>query len=256
MSATITVRVCRTRPLFGSVKPTASNSLKRPTPSPRPTAIPTTEARAPITRPSTTIENRTWRRDAPSVRRVGELARPLLDRDRERVRDHERADEQRDRAEREQEVLQEVEEALGVLRVRLRLLLRRSSPACRAAGWRGSRRRASPATRRAWPSRGSGRASRRARRAAAPSADRSPRASRRRGSPLLRSARGRRSSSGWSGRSPACRSSARPADPSCARSPGRSPPGSRPATFPSTSVSELSSGCVGSTLKPRFGAPP
>ena len=56
--------------MFGSVKPTASNSLKRPTPSPRPTKIPTTEARAPITSPSTTIENRTWRRDAPSVRSV------------------------------------------------------------------------------------------------------------------------------------------------------------------------------------------
>ncbi len=52
------------------VKPTASNSLKRPTPSPRPTKIPTTEARVPITNASTTIENRTWRRDAPSVRSV------------------------------------------------------------------------------------------------------------------------------------------------------------------------------------------
>ena len=37
----------------------------------------------------------------------GELARPLGDRDRERVRDHERADEERDAAEREQEALEE-----------------------------------------------------------------------------------------------------------------------------------------------------
>ncbi len=70
MTATITVRMCRTSPLFGSVKPTASNSLKRPTPSPRPTAIPTAEAKLPIASASMTIERRTWRRVAPSVRRV------------------------------------------------------------------------------------------------------------------------------------------------------------------------------------------
>ena len=54
-----------------------------------------------------------------------ELARSLGDRDRERVRDHERADEERDPAEREQEVLQEVEEAIRVLRVLLGLRLSR-----------------------------------------------------------------------------------------------------------------------------------
>ena len=43
-----------------------------------------------------------------------ELARPLGDRDRERVEDHERADEQRDAAEREQEVLQDARERVGV----------------------------------------------------------------------------------------------------------------------------------------------
>ena len=37
----------RTIPLFGSVKPTASKSLKSPTPSPSPTKIPTTEASVP-----------------------------------------------------------------------------------------------------------------------------------------------------------------------------------------------------------------
>ena len=42
----------------------------------------------------------------------GELAHPLGDRDRERVRDHERADEERDAREREQDVLQEGDEAV------------------------------------------------------------------------------------------------------------------------------------------------
>jgi hypothetical protein len=55
-----------------------------------------------------------------------ELPRPLGDRDRERVRDHERADKERDPAEREQEVLQEVEEALRVLGVALCLSLPRT----------------------------------------------------------------------------------------------------------------------------------
>ena len=53
----------------------------------------------------------------------GELAGPLRDRDRQRVRDHERADEERDEPEREQEGLEEAEEALDVLRVLLRLRL-------------------------------------------------------------------------------------------------------------------------------------
>ncbi len=71
-----------------------------------------------------------------------ELARPLRDRDRERVRDHERADEERDAAEREQERLQEGDELVGVLGVGAGLLLRRSAPGCSGAGSRGSRRRA------------------------------------------------------------------------------------------------------------------
>ncbi len=55
----------------------------------------------------------------------GELARPLGDRDRQRVGDHERADEQRDPAEGEQKALQEGDEVVGVGRVRLRLLAAR-----------------------------------------------------------------------------------------------------------------------------------
>ena len=47
----------------------------------------------------------------------GELAHPLRDRDRERVGDHEAADEQRDPAEAEQEVLDEVQTGLRVLAV-------------------------------------------------------------------------------------------------------------------------------------------
>ena len=50
-----------------------------------------------------------------------ELARPLRDRDRERVHDHERADEQRDQPECEQEVAEERDERIGVLRVLARL---------------------------------------------------------------------------------------------------------------------------------------
>ena len=69
-SETITVRVSRRIPLFGSVKPTASKSEKRPFASPSPRKSPTIEASTPITSASSTTESRTWRRDAPSVRSV------------------------------------------------------------------------------------------------------------------------------------------------------------------------------------------
>ena len=52
-----------------------------------------------------------------------QLPRALGDRDRQRVRDHEAPDEQRDPAEREQEVLEDVEEAARVLGRLLRLRL-------------------------------------------------------------------------------------------------------------------------------------
>ena len=65
---TIAVRVAKMMPLFGSVKPTASNSLKRPLARPRPRNSPTTDAAVPITSASTMIARRTWRRVAPIVR--------------------------------------------------------------------------------------------------------------------------------------------------------------------------------------------
>ena len=60
-------------------------------------------------------------RGAQSPQR-GELPRPLGDRDRERVRDHERPHEERDAAEGKQEALEEGDELAGLLRVGLGLL--------------------------------------------------------------------------------------------------------------------------------------
>ena len=90
-----------------------------------------------------------------------ELARALGDGDRQGVEDHERADEQRDRAEAEQEVADDVHDDVGVLGVRRGLLLgvldlqargderlRRRGPARPATcpAWRRSRcRRSGPA---------------------------------------------------------------------------------------------------------------
>ena len=68
------------------------------------------EAKRPRTSPSSTTERSTCclRRAERAQRR--QLARPLRDRDRERVEDHERADEERDAAEAEQEVAEDVDE--------------------------------------------------------------------------------------------------------------------------------------------------
>ena len=121
--ATTIVRVATTRPLFGSVKPTASKRLKSPSASPKPTSTPTTDASTPTTSASITIDvEHLAPRGAERAQRR-ELARALGDRDRERVRDHEAADEERDAAEREQEVLQEADEARRVRRVLGRLRL-------------------------------------------------------------------------------------------------------------------------------------
>ena len=62
-----------------------------------------------------------WRRVAPERAQRRELPRPLGDGDRERVGDHERADEERDDPEREQELLQEAGECVRVARVGLGL---------------------------------------------------------------------------------------------------------------------------------------
>ena len=64
------VRVSNRSPWFGSVKPTASNSQNSPFASASPRNRPTTDAIAPITSASSTTDQRTWRRDAPSVRSV------------------------------------------------------------------------------------------------------------------------------------------------------------------------------------------
>ena len=68
--ATITVREATTVPVFGSSTPMAANSAVMPWAMPRPSTSPRTEATMPTTRPSTTTERMTWRREAPSVRRV------------------------------------------------------------------------------------------------------------------------------------------------------------------------------------------
>ena len=69
-SETTIVRVSSRSPWFGSVKPTASKSLKRPFASARPEIRPTIDASVPTTRASITIERSTCRREAPSVRIV------------------------------------------------------------------------------------------------------------------------------------------------------------------------------------------
>ena len=76
--------------------------------------------------PSVSTERMIWRRDAPSVRRVASSRDALGERDRQRVEDHEGAHAQRDDAEAEQEVLDELMIVLGVLGVGVGLLRRRS----------------------------------------------------------------------------------------------------------------------------------
>ena len=69
-SAIAAARGSRTRPEFGSVKPTASKSWKSPFASRSPRNRPTTDATTPITRASTMTEPRTCRFVAPIVRSV------------------------------------------------------------------------------------------------------------------------------------------------------------------------------------------
>lgn len=70
ISATTIVRVRNTSPLFGSVKPTASKSLNNPVAIANPRNSPTTDATKPVTNASSTTVPRSCRREAPSVRRV------------------------------------------------------------------------------------------------------------------------------------------------------------------------------------------
>ena len=67
---TTIVRVRNTSPLLGSVSPTASKILNRPVATPRPRNSPATAATSPVTSASSTTVPSTWRREAPSVRRV------------------------------------------------------------------------------------------------------------------------------------------------------------------------------------------
>ena len=109
------------RPLFGSVKPTASNRANRPLASPRPSNSPTIEATSPIDESlDRDGDHDLLTRGAERPERR-ELARPLRDRDRERVGDHEGSDEERDPTEDEQERAQERDERVGIRGVFLRL---------------------------------------------------------------------------------------------------------------------------------------
>ena len=69
-SETITVRGCTIVPDWGRSRLSAAKRADRPFASRMPSATPTTEATKPMTRPSSTTERSTCRRDAPSVRRV------------------------------------------------------------------------------------------------------------------------------------------------------------------------------------------
>ena len=125
-SATTTVRVANTVPTCGRSMPNATKSAFSSFASPSP-------RKRPIDRRDHADHERlehdrpvdlAARRSERAQRR--ELAHALGDRDAERVRDHEGADEERDEAEREQEVLEDRQEAVRVLRRLLRLLLARA----------------------------------------------------------------------------------------------------------------------------------
>ena len=69
-SETTIVRVSKSRPVFGSVKPTRSKSQKSSFARPSPRNRPTREAAVPTTSASTMIDHRICRREPPSVRTV------------------------------------------------------------------------------------------------------------------------------------------------------------------------------------------
>ena len=70
ISETTTVRDAKTRPLFGSVKPTALKSPTSPFARARPRKRPAVAASVPTTTDSRRIDQSTCRREAPSVRMV------------------------------------------------------------------------------------------------------------------------------------------------------------------------------------------
>ena len=69
-SETITVREANTIPVCGRSSWSAFITEPRPLASPSPRKRPATEAASPITKPSSSTERRTCRREAPSVRNV------------------------------------------------------------------------------------------------------------------------------------------------------------------------------------------
>ena len=117
-SATTAVRVSKTSPVFGSVKPTSveeaeeTSRKKQAEEEPDDGGDDADDERLDEDRSENLAAGRSER---PERR---ELARPLRDRDREGVRDDERADEERDAAEGEEEPSQEGDElvrAFGVV---------------------------------------------------------------------------------------------------------------------------------------------
>ena len=110
-SETRTVRSANTIPASGSSPPTALKQLGEPEPGEEP------EHRG--QQPDHQALDHDRAHDllarGPERAQRRELARALGDRDRERVEDHERADEQRDRAEAQQEVADGVDDDVGLL---------------------------------------------------------------------------------------------------------------------------------------------
>ncbi len=110
------VRVANTVAACGRSIPKETNSELRPFARPRPRNSPTTEASSPDHERFDHHRAQHLAACGPERAQRGKFSRALSDRDRERVGDHEAADEQRDPAEREQEVLDDAEEAVGFFR--------------------------------------------------------------------------------------------------------------------------------------------
>ena len=247
----------KTSPVFGSVKPTASKSLNEALAEPEPDEQPDDRREDAHHEPLDHDEPQHLAPRGAERAQRRELTRALGDRDRERVRDHERADEQRDTAEGEQEVCRKLMKlfvsfaslAAWALPL-LHLGARRQDPRICADELvrRDARLRAST---RIWSSLPFLSNSRCAVGRSKPASVAPPIVETRAELDEARDAH------------PFDRAVRLHADRladlevllRCGRL-RRSRPRRSSASAPPTSVSELNSGCVGSTLKPRFGAPP
>ncbi len=118
---TMIVRVANTVSPFGNSSPIPTKSAFRAFAIASPRKRPTSEARSPTTSASSMTLPSTCRRELPMRAQGRELTHTLGDRDRERVRDHEGADEQGEDAEGEQELLEDSERLLHVVDALLRL---------------------------------------------------------------------------------------------------------------------------------------